>query len=171
MQPGRRRTVSALSPSHEHYLRAIWDAREEQGYARVTDVAERLGLSHATVSVGLRPLEARGLINHDARRFLRLTQAGERLAREVHHRHSVLLRFLCDVLAVDAETAEQEACLLEHDVSGSTTERLVDLLRLLHEDSTLRTSLRSRLSAYHRSCSPSDRCATCGLACLTPPPQ
>ena len=171
MPAGKRRPAQALSPTHEHYLRTIWDARERQGYARVTDVAEQLGVSHATVSVGLRPLEARGLITHDARRFLRLTEHGERLAREVHHRHSVLLRFLCDVLGVDIEVAEQEACLMEHDVSSQTTDRLVDLLRLLHEDRALGTSLRSRLSAYHRSCSPSDQCATCGLACLTPPPQ
>lgn len=168
MLSGKR--TPTMSPSHEHYLRAIWDALERHGYARVTDVAHALGISHATLSIGLRPLEERGLVGHDPRRFLVLTDAGRRIAREVHHRHSVTLRFLRDVLGVDSGTAEREACLLEHDLGASTTERLVDFLRLLHEDLNLRATLQSRLSGYHRSCAPGDECSTCGLGCLTPAP-
>jgi DtxR family Mn-dependent transcriptional regulator len=165
MLSGKRRPSGALTASHEHYLRAIWDARARAGYARVTDVAHALGISHATLSIGLRPLEERGLLSHDSHRFLVLSAAGERIAREVHHRHSVLHRFLT-LLGVDGETAEREACLMEHDVGAETTERLVDLLRLLHEDPSLGAAFRARLSQYHRSCATSGECATCGLACL-----
>jgi len=68
-----------LSPSHEHYLRAIWEVRSRRGYARLTDVARELGVATATLSVGIRPLEARGLVAHDEARFLVLTEAGERI--------------------------------------------------------------------------------------------
>lgn len=171
MLSGKRRPANALSPSHEHYLRAIWDAKERTGYARVTDVSQALGISHATLSAGLRVLEERGLVRHDAHRFLVLTDTGARVAREVHHRHSVTRRFLHEVLGVDAETAEREACLLEHDLGEQTTGRLVDLIRLLHEDLGLRAALQNRLRHYHRSCSPGGECTTCGLGCLTPSPH
>lgn len=171
MLSGKRRPQTPLTPSHEHYLRAIWEVRERLGYARQTDVAHQLGISHATLSVGLKPLEERQLIGHDSHRHLTLTERGEHLAREVHHRFSVLRRFLRDVLGIDDEQAEREACLMEHDISGGTAERLVDLIRLLHEDLVLRTSFQERLAHFHRTCSPGDECSTCGLSCLTPAPQ
>lgn len=171
MLSGKQAQSRELTPSHEHYLRAIWEVRSERGYARLTDVARALEIALATLSVGLRPLEKRGLVAHDEARFLVLTAEGERLAREVHHRHSVLRKFLATVLHVPAELAEHEACLIEHDISDTTTERLVDLLKLLEEDGELGKMLHERLDHYHRSCEPSGACSTCGLSCLTSPPQ
>ena len=171
MLSGKLARPGDLSPSHEHYLRAIWEVRTRRGYARLTDVARELAIAPATLSVGLRPLEAKGLIAHDDQRFLLLTGSGERVAREVHHRHAVLRTFLEDVLRVTPPVAEREACLIEHDISAETTERFVDLLKLLGEDREVRELLRSRLDAYHRSCRSGSACSTCGLSCLTPPPQ
>jgi len=150
-----------LTPSQEHYLRAIWETRSSRGYARLADLARALDVT----------LEARGLIAHDDRRFLLLTPAGERVAREVHHRFTVLRAFLSDVLRVPAGTAEREACLIEHDVSGATTERLVDFLRLLDEDREVGELFRARFRAFHRSCARTGGCTDCGLACLTPAPR
>ncbi|MCC6652606.1 MAG: metal-dependent transcriptional regulator [Candidatus Eisenbacteria bacterium] len=168
---GKYSAQRPLSPSHEHYLRAIWDVRSRRGYARMADVARELGVAPATLSVGLRPLEARGLIAHDEARFLLLTPAGERAAREVHHRFTVLRTFLHDVLGVEVATAESEACLIEHDISPSTTSRFVDFLKLLHEDPEVAGLLRERFEAYQRSCAPSEACSTCGLGCLVPAPK
>lgn len=170
MLTGKRRHRPEFSSSHEHYLRAIWEARQRHGYARVTDVAHELGISHASLSTGLRGLEERGLVGHDPHRFLVLTPAGERVAREVHHRYSVVRRFLEEILGVERATAEREACLIEHDIGVSTTGRLVDLIRLLHDDQLLSADLRSRLTHYHRTCAPGEECGTCGLGCLTPGP-
>ena len=82
------------TPSQEHYLRAIWELRSQRGYARLADLARALDVTPATLSVGLRPLEARNLVAHDEQRFRLLTPAGERIAREVHHRFVVLRSFL-----------------------------------------------------------------------------
>lgn len=171
MLSGKSKGHSELTPSHEHYLRAIWEAKVRRGYARQSDVARELGVTAATLSVGLRPLVERGLVGHDEARFLVLTEAGERVAREVHHRFVVLRTFLRDVLRVPAATAEHEACRIEHDISGDTTERFVDFLRLLHEDPAWASTLHRRLDSYRRSCRPSEACSTCGLACLTPAPH
>ena len=160
-----------LTPSQEHYLRAIWELRSQRGYARLADLARSLDVTPATLSVGLRPLEARSLVAHDEHRLLLLTPAGDRVAREVHHRYMVLRSFLADVLRVSGATAEREACLIEHDVSAATTERLVDFLKLLQEDREVGELFRARFAAFHRSCGTSVACADCGLACLTSPPR
>jgi DtxR family Mn-dependent transcriptional regulator len=160
-----------LSASHEHYLRAIWEVRTRQGYARLADVARELGVAPPTLSVGLRPLEARGLVGHDTHRFLVLTPEGERIARQVHHRFAVMRAFLRDVLGIADDVALVEACLMEHDVSAGTAERLLDLIKLLREDEELRDFFRRRFAEYQRKCRPSEECLTCDLACMTTGPQ
>src|SRR6185503_2841613 len=100
MLSGKHALERDLSASHEHYLRAIWEVRSRQGYARLADVARELGVAPPTLSVGLRPLEARGLVGHDDHRFLVLTPTGERIARQVHHRFAVMRAFLRDVLGI-----------------------------------------------------------------------
>jgi Mn-dependent DtxR family transcriptional regulator len=84
----------------------------------------------------------------------------------VHHRFAVTRTFLRDVLGVPDERATQEACLLEHDLSHGTTDRMLDLVKLLRDDHELREVFERRFAAYHRSCRPADECATCDLACL-----
>jgi len=155
-----------LSPSHEHYLRGIWEVNARQGYARLVDVSRELDVSPPTLSVGLRGLESRGLLVHDDHRHLRLTPEGERIARQLHHRFSVLRAFLVDVLGVPSHQALAESCRLEHAVSGATAERLLDLLKLLSEDHELRGLLAARLASFRRSCRTSAECATCDLTCM-----
>lgn len=171
MLTGKKHQAGTLTPSHEHYLRAIWEVRSRRGYARLTDVARELGVAPATLSVGLRPLLAKGLLAHDEARFLVLSAEGERVAREVHHRFAVLRTFLRDVLRVPSARAEEEACRIEHDISAETAERFVDLLKLLQEDGEMNRQFHQRFDSYRRECSPSGLCSTCGLSCLTPPPR
>jgi DtxR family Mn-dependent transcriptional regulator len=161
-----------LTASHEHYLRAIWEVRSQRGYARLADVARELGVAPPTISVGVRPLIARGLVTHDEHHFLVLTPAGVRAAREAHHRFAVMHVFLRDVLGVRDDAARAEACALEHDVSGGTVERVLDLLKLLRGDAALRSTLRERLAGYRRDCRPAIECSTCALDCMSevPPP-
>jgi len=171
MLSGKHGHNRALTPSQEHYLRAIWELRSQRGYARLADLARALDVTPATLSVGLRPLEVKRLVAHDDRRFLLLTPAGERMAREVHHRFVVLRSLLAHVLRVPAATAEREADLIEHDVSATTTERIVDFLKLLEEDREVGSLFRTRFAAFHRTCGPKRACAGCDLACLTAPPR
>jgi Mn-dependent DtxR family transcriptional regulator len=172
MLSGKYAQSRELSASHEHYLRAIWEVRTEQGYARLVDVARKLAVAPPTLSVGMRALVARGLVTHDDHRFLLLTPAGEKVARQVHHRFAVMHVFLRDVLGIPEEAALAEACLLEHGVSPTTTERLLDLMKLLRADRALREMFQQRFAAYHRDCGPTEACSTCDLTCMvdvTPP--
>jgi Mn-dependent DtxR family transcriptional regulator len=171
MLSGKHGHGRELTPSQEHYLRAIWELRSSRGYARLADLARALDVTPATLSVGLRPLEAKRLVAHDDQRFLLLTPAGERVAREVHHRFTVLRSLLADVLKVPGAQAAREADQIEHDISAATTGRIVDLLKLLQEDREVGSLFRARFAAFHRSCGPTKACADCGFACLTAPPR
>ena len=166
MLSGKHR-AGELTASHEHYLRALWEVRTQRGYARLTDVARELDIAPSTLSVGLKGLEQRGLVSHDDQRFLVLTPEGERVARQVHHRFAVMRVFLRNVLGISEGEAEAQACLLEHDVSGETAERFLDLVKLLNEDTELRAMLEHRLSEYRRKCVRTEECSTCDLNCLT----
>lgn len=167
MLSGKQARIRDLTASHEHYLRAIFEVRSDLGYARLTDVARALDIAPSTLSVGLKPLEARGLLTHDDHRFLILTPEGERVAREVHHRFAVMRHFLSDILGVPPGDADTEACLLEHDVSPETTERVLDVLKLLREDDELRTLLLERLAEFRRRCVSQAECSTCDLTCMS----
>ena len=170
MLTGKNLRRDNLTASHEHYLRAIFEVLNLRGYARLADVCRELGIAPPTLSVGLKALEARGLVAHDERRFLTLTPEGERVAKEVHHRFAVMRAFLKDVLGISEQQALDEACLLEHDVSASTVERVLDLVKLMREDGELREFFQRRFADYHRSCRPAAVCATCDLACLPTTP-
>src|SRR5262245_21361916 len=123
------RVSRPVSSSAEHYLRATLELKEERGYARVVDIATRLGVTKGTVSIALGQLAARGLIRFDAARFPVLTAAGRRVAADVRGRYAIVLSFLTDVLGLPAERASSEACRWEHVVSHEVADRLLDLLR------------------------------------------
>jgi len=166
MLSGKHPHAGGLTPSLEHYLRAIWEVRTQRGYARLADVARELQVTPPTLSVGIRSLVARGLVAHDDHRFLLLTPEGERAAREVHHRFVVVRTFLRDVLGVPEPEALTDACLIEHGISSTTTERVLDLLKLLHSDHALREMLQEKLASYRRDCQSDTSCHTCDLRCM-----
>jgi Mn-dependent DtxR family transcriptional regulator len=78
-QPAR--ASRPVSSSAEHYLRAVLELRDERGYARVVEIATRVGVTKGTVSIALSQLRARGLIRFDAARFPVLTPESLRRGR------------------------------------------------------------------------------------------
>ncbi len=114
----------SITPSLENYLKTILQLQQEGRTVRVTDLARRLGIAKSSVNQAVGTLKKRGLVIHERYGPLELSQRGTKIAQEVKERHDILLSFLTDVLDVDQETAENDACLMEHAVSGKTMERL-----------------------------------------------
>jgi len=117
-----------LAVSTEHYLRAILELREERGYARVVDIATRIGVTKGSVSIALAQLRDRGLVRFDQAHFPVLTAAGKRIAQDVRGRYHIVHSFLTDVLGLTPEKASAEACRWEHVISHDAADRLLDLL-------------------------------------------
>jgi DtxR family manganese transport transcriptional regulator len=105
----------------EDYVEIIADLLEREGEARPTDIARRLGVSHATAVKTVGRLKRDGLVRAKPYRGVFLTEAGEALARRVKQRHEIVLAFLL-AIGVPAEAAEADAEGIEHYVSEATLE-------------------------------------------------
>jgi len=103
----------------EDYLELIADLIDMQNEARLSDLARRLGVSHATASKVLHRLKDEGFIETQPYRSIFLTEKGAALAKECKERHEIVLDFLIR-LGVPPETAEFDAEGIEHHISAET---------------------------------------------------
>lgn len=103
----------------EDYAELIADLLAANGEARPTDIARRLGVSHATAINNIGRLKREGLATALPYRGVFLTEAGEKLATRMHARHRLVVALLRAV-GVPAEAAEQDAEGIEHHVSEAT---------------------------------------------------
>ena len=122
-----------LTHSAAHYLMTIKELIDENGYARVTDVAKKMKITPGSCSLSLKALKKRKLIEEDKNRFLLLSQQGQELAIMVTKNEQILEKFFRDVLGVDAWQAEIDSCKMEHLISMETSTKLCSFLHFLEE--------------------------------------
>ncbi|TWT44595.1 Transcriptional regulator MntR [Phycisphaerae bacterium RAS1] len=103
----------------EDYVEVVADLIDAGGEARVVDIAERLGVSHVTVSKTVERLMRDGLVTTRPYRAIFLTDAGREMAARVRHRHEVVLAFLLSI-GVSEKVAQADAEGIEHHVSDET---------------------------------------------------
>ncbi len=121
----------SISASKQDYLETILDFSSETGQARSIDIAHALGVSRASVNKSLTALKDTGLVEHEHYGNVKLTEKGLRMAKAVRARHNSLKLFLTDVLGVDAVTAEQDACRMEHAICRETAAKLEEYLKTI----------------------------------------
>ena len=109
--------------SSEDYLEAILMIREAKGSCRSIDVANHLGFSKPSVSVAVSKLVESGCVERLEDGQLTLTGKGMQIARHTLDKHHLLTDLFC-ALGVGADTAEHDACLIEHSLSEETYEKL-----------------------------------------------
>ena len=120
-----------ITTSLENYLEAILFLKEKNGNVRLTDVATKMNISKPSVNKAITTLKSMGFVNQERYGLLNLSEKGERYARNIANRHYVLFDFLHNYLGVDIETAEKEACLIEHALSADTAQKLSEFLNNL----------------------------------------
>jgi DtxR family transcriptional regulator, Mn-dependent transcriptional regulator len=113
-----------VTESLEMYLETIGLLREKTKMARVTDIARELGVSKPSVHAALHELERRGLIEHEHYGEVFLSPEGKEASAEIRRRHGLLTAFLRNVVGVGPETAERDACRIEHYLSKETMDRI-----------------------------------------------
>jgi len=112
-----KKTRAAQSAAlSEDYVELIADLIEAEGEARVTDIARRLGVSHATANKNINKMKREGLATSKPYRGVFLTESGAELASRSRNRHRVLVDLLLAV-GVPEDVAEQDAEGMEHHVS------------------------------------------------------
>lgn len=113
-----------ITPSLEDYLETIYFIYLKNHAVRVTDVAVEMGISKPSVNKAINNLKNKGYVNHELYGLLSLTDEGMDIAKSVARRHETITRFLSKIIGVDEETAEKEACLIEHTLSAETFDKL-----------------------------------------------
>jgi Mn-dependent DtxR family transcriptional regulator len=112
-----------VSESVEMYLKEIYILSRDGDAAKTGAIAERLGISAGSVTEMLDRLQEQDLLEYEKYRGARLTDDGERQARELLRKHCLIERFLVESLGVE-EGFHEEACRLEHVMSEDVAERL-----------------------------------------------
>ena len=138
-----------VTHSAAHYLMAIDRLRAEFGYARATDVAQRLDVSRGAASIAMAQLKKRKWVKEDAHRFLLLTAKGERVVKRIEVNSLILTKFFVEVLGVSPATAKADACKTEHLLSLETGRRLLWLMRLMLGDDTRASGIREAIATLN----------------------
>ena len=113
-----------LTESDQDHLRAIYDAGGARAQIRMGRVAKVVGNSPATVTVAVKRLHARGLVDYERYKGVRLMPEGERLALEMVRHHRLIERFLVEFLGYDWKDVHEEADRLEHAISEELERRI-----------------------------------------------
>ncbi|MDR0958635.1 MAG: metal-dependent transcriptional regulator, partial [Clostridiales bacterium] len=122
------KNAGGVTPSLEDYLEVIFFSQESVGCARVTAIADALGVSKTSVNKAVKNLSALGLLEHEKYGQMFLTEQGKERAGKVAARHRAIQRFLSEILGVPAKQAEEEACRIEHAMSQETVQRLIEFM-------------------------------------------
>ncbi len=117
-----------VSASLEDYLEAIYHTVDTKGAARAKDIVQRMGVNNSSVTQALRLLAEKKLINYAPYDVITLTDPGQVIALDVVRRHEILREFLTKVLGLPTAEADEGACKMEHAISGSILERLVQFV-------------------------------------------
>lgn len=115
--------MGSMTQSLEDYLETIYLLIKDTGSACVRDVAKSLGVKMPSVVKALHELKSLELVNQEPYSSIELTKKGERLAKSVLSRHELLKTFLIR-LGVKPETADEDACRMEHILSAETLDKI-----------------------------------------------
>lgn len=117
-----------IHASGEDYLEAVLVLKKQKGYVRSVDLARHMGFSKPSISHAVNVLRKGGFLMVDSDGQLDLTQAGREIAEKIYERHTFFTEQLI-AAGVDQETAEQDACRIEHAISEKSFLALKQIMR------------------------------------------
>lgn len=116
------------SVSLEDYLEAVFQVSRKEGVARISTISIFLGVTKPSVSYAINKLVEEGLVRHDNYSYVELTPEGHALARKIVEKHQLLTVFFTEILGVERQEAEKEACSMEHYLDAETKDKLEGLV-------------------------------------------
>jgi len=120
-----------LSESLEDYLETILDLQTRNTVARSKDIAAKLNIKRGSVTGMLKKLASQDLINYEPYGYVTLTPEGEKIAKKIAYRHTVLKDFLFRILEVDEDRADETACRMEHAMDTESFKKFVAFIATL----------------------------------------
>ena len=132
---------NSITATLEDYLEVILNIVSRHKVARSMEIADSLNVKRPTVTVALKALAEKGLINYEPRSFITLTKEGERIAKRVDRKHRVLHDIFVELFKLPEDESEKVACLMEHGMDTSVCKSLNALLNVVRKDKTLAKKL------------------------------
>jgi len=122
--------MKKLSFTMENYLEAIYELSggNSNSGVRVSDISERLGVTKASVNSAMSTLAEKGLVINERYKEVFLTPAGLERAKMTSKKHRIIQKFFTDILKIDAETADKDACSIEHVISGDSVRAMEEYM-------------------------------------------
>lgn len=103
--------------------------KNKNGAVRSIDIANELGFSKPSVSVAMKNLRENGYIEVDPSGYITLLDSGRKIAEKIYERHTTLSKWLVS-LGVDAKTAAEDACRIEHIISSESFEAIKKIAKI-----------------------------------------
>ena len=113
-----------ISKSLEEYLKTMYLLRKQYEKIRVTDIANKMNISKASVNKAVNNLKEEGLLEYETYGSILLTQQGEDLAKKILEAYDIVYLFLKDVLNLDEKDAKNEAENIKAAISDNTINKL-----------------------------------------------
>lgn len=151
-------SIKDLTPTMQDYLEAIYNLSQEKRAVRVKDIAKRLGVKMPTVTSMLKTLSEKGMIDHEKYEYLELTGKGSDIGSEIDQRHQTLKTFLTDILQVDRDQADEDACKMEHAVSSATLGRIMEFMEFIENCPRSGNEWLELFNEYRKHGRSKDRC-------------
>jgi len=120
-----------LTRNVEDYLEAIYNIIQIEGFAQTKKIAEYLHITPASVSCMLKKLKQLELINYKKYSPITLTHKGEKIAKKIKEEHTTIRRLL-ELLLVPKSIADQDACVIEHNLHKITINQLKKFVTFIH---------------------------------------
>ncbi len=144
--------------SMEDYLEAIANLGGRRQVVRVKEISEMLGVKMPSVTSALKKLSERELVEHERYGRIKLTPEGDRVASDVIVRHKALTRFLAEALGIDQETAQEDACKIEHVISPLSLERMIKFIEFIEACPLGEANFPKRYKYYLEHGQPPEEC-------------
>lgn len=120
-----------ISKSLEEYLKTIYVLKKQDGNVRVTDIANKMNCTKASVNKAINNLKDNNLVNYESYGKIELTEEGENLAKKILEAYDIVYIFLREVLNMDEADAKSEAESLKAAVQDNTINKLA---RYVHKE-------------------------------------
>ena len=151
-----------LSASLEDYLESIYFLARDEGEARPKEIARRMKVRAASVTGALKALAEKGLINYAPYSAVTLTDTGREVAGCIARKHEALLHFFTQVLAIEAEEAEEFACSMEHTIPDHILQRFVRFAEYTEQCPSFNASWQESAEGYFcKAMGRAEQCETC----------
>jgi DtxR family Mn-dependent transcriptional regulator len=147
-----------ISSTMEDYLETIFELESGDRHVRVKDIAQKMNVKLPTVTSMLNTLQNRNLVSHEKYDHVELTRKGRKVAKEIYRSHTMIKKFLMDILNIDAKTADEDACKMEHAVSAETLERIVKFMEFIEECPRGGSDWIENFARYHKHGRSEEKC-------------